>query len=1077
MNFVISSVLAVAAILASFMLQLGGEDASGVWIVATSFFGILGALYFVDGKRLFALSKGWANVLIVAVVLAHLGPLARSRQEFLAFSIANILAIVQTFLFYQEKTRRIHYQILTISFVEVAVGCVFQRSGLFAILTPLYALSVFCAVSLLTLEGERAFYAANATLRPRFIGPRAPKQTTRDEEVALVLSTASPSTFARLEAAALSESARSAPDAALRFYRRGGVKSSEIDAEFFRRFVVSSIWAFAAALVFFCLFPRFHRLEVGDVQFGRENWNAGGAAVRSTVGFSEKIELGELGPSGDNRQRTLTVRFFDVLNPDKKRPVDPTSPVYLRGIPMARYSDRVWSQVDWGSPRLDLPSLARAIRQTSPTDPNAILLPLQAELEKLNRERRERERQTPPSRAVIRFSLPPQAPTSPGAPRPVERPDGTSGRTLADVASTPLYQPSSGRRSPVDETWALARLKRPTFLYETLFLPTTRPLERLENFDDLQTILPASADAERRGVPTARLFDARARLLGLEIEMEPLDTGVVFAPWPFYFLRQDFHFEGNVARRSQRAAARERRFQFATNAFFADGRQAELTPNQESVWPFLDQYLALDAERFPELIATARRWDAESGLPKEDFAGRARYITSRLRDVGEYRYDRSGVARTPGLDPLEDFVSVNKSGHCEYFAGALALMLRAVGIPSRTVVGFLVFPDENGGETVVRQSNAHSWTEAFIPPSNFPTPDSPAASLAPVLDGDSANSLNAGAFGSSGNANISGNSGAFATSADPVAPTVDASWLADGAWLRLDATPASSLEAETNSLILNAALWSEFFSSVWRDYVLNFNGARQTEAFYRPLAEGAKNAFAAVRSFGQDGFRPFASTFERLKDAVDRASSGDWSPEAVGSLLSTAARLALAAFVVWRLILFCRRRFGRRRPSENGPGGGNAARRRTRRQRREFAFYYRLELALSKRLATERRAAETPLEFLERCFALEDEAVATVQIAQTSQNAAPLSPPSTLPAVETLRETPRRSPKKTAKSLKSAQTSRVASAAPLEPTPDATRRLFRELVERYYRARFAGSQPTAAEKARWAAALRDAKIG
>ncbi|MBQ9799912.1 MAG: transglutaminase domain-containing protein [Thermoguttaceae bacterium] len=1044
MNFLISSVLAVAAILASFMLQLGGEDASGAFVAAFSFFGILGALYFVDGKRFFALSKNLTNVLIVAVVLAHLGPLARSRQEFLAFSIANILAIVQTFLFYQEKTRRIHYQILTISFVEVAVGCVFQRSGLFAILTPFYALSVFCAVSLLTLEGERAYYAVNATLRPRFIGPRAPKQTTREEETALVLSSVSPSTFARLETAALAESASKAPDAALRFYRRGGVKSAEIDAEFFRRFVVSSIWAFAAALVFFCLVPRFHRLEIGDVQFGRENWNAGGPAIRSTVGFSEKIELGELGPSGDNRQRTLTVRFFDVLDTGKKRPIDPTSPIYLRGIPMARYSDRVWEQVDWQTPRLDLPSLARSIRQTSPVAPDEILRPLQTELEKLNRERRERERQTSSSRAVIRFSLPPQPPTYPGAPRPVERPGGTSGRTLADVVSTPLYRPTNDRRSPsVDETWALARLKRPTFLYETLFLPTTRPFERLDDFADLQTILLASDDAERRGVPTARLFDARTRLLGLEIEQEPLDTRVVFAPWPFYFLRQDFHFEGNVARRSQRAAGRQIRFRFATNAFFADGRQTELTPNQEVVWPFLDQYLALDAERFPELIATARRWDAESGLPKEDFAGRARYLTSRLRDVGEYRYDRSGVARTPGLDPLEDFVSVNKSGHCEYFAGALALMLRAVGIPSRTVVGFLVFPNENGGETIVRQSDAHSWTEAFIPPSNFPTSDSPAASLAPVVDAPSSG------------------------------PSVDATWLADGAWLRLDATPAA-LEAETNSLLLNAALWSDFFASVWRDYVLNFNGARQTEAFYRPLAEGAKNAFAAIRSFGQDGFRPFASTFERLKDAVDRASSGDWSPENVGRLLTSAARLAIATFIAWRLILFCRRRFGFRRRSENDSAADvEATRRRTRRRRREFAFYYRLERALSQRLATERRADETPLEFLERCFALEDEAAA---LAQNAQNAASVSPSSPLPADETPFAAPRRVLKKLnpAKSLK---TPRSVPVATLEPTSDATRRLFRELVERYYRARFAGSRPTAEEKARWAAALRDAKIG
>ncbi|MBQ7109915.1 MAG: DUF3488 domain-containing protein [Thermoguttaceae bacterium] len=1055
MNFAISSVLAVAAILASFMLQLGGEDASGAFVAAFSFFGILGALYFVDFKRFFAIPKGWTNVLIVAVVLAHLGPLARSRQEFLAFSIANILAVVQTFLFFQKKTRRIHYQILTISFVEVAVGCVFQRSGLFAILTPLYALSVFCAVSLLTLEGERAFYAANATLRPRFIGPRAPKQTTRDEETALVLSTVSASTFARLEAAALSESARSTPDAPLRFYRRGGVKSAEVDAEFFRRFVFSSSWAFAAALVFFCLFPRFHRLEVGDVQFGRENWNAGGSAVRSTVGFSEKIELGELGPSGDNRQPTLTVRFFDVLDPDKKRPVDPTSPIYLRGIPTALYSDRVWSQVDWESARLDLQSLNAAIRQTSPTDPTALLAPLQAELKEIDRERRERERRERrfnDERNRSRFSPPSQAPANLNDWR--SRP--TSGGTLADVASTPLYRPKGDWLPYFDQATALGELKSPTFLYERLFLPTARPFEQLDKFDDLRTILPppglSDSGAVRRRVPNARLFDGRTRLLGLEVEMEPLDTGVVFASWPFYFLRQDFYFAGNVPRRTGRAAAREQRFQFATNAFFADGRQTELTPNQEAVWPFLDQYLALDAERFPELIATARRWDAESGLPKEDFAGRALYLTSRLRDTGEYRYDRSGVARTPGLDPLEDFVSVNKSGHCEYFAGALALMLRAVGIPSRTVVGFLVFPNENGGETVVRQSNAHAWTEAFIPPQNLPTSDSPAARL---LDG--------------------------AFDETPNNFPVDSSWTADGGWLRLDATPASSLEAETNSLILSAALWSEFFASVWRDYVLDFNGARQTEAFYRPLAEGAKNAFAALRSFGDGGFRPFASTFERLKDAVDRASSGDWSPEAVGRLLTLAARSALAAFIAWRLILFCRRRFGFRRRSGIGNGGDDAARtrRRTRRQRREFAFYYRLEQALSKRLSTERRADETPLEFLERCFALEDEAAATSQTAQTPQapqTTASVSPTSTLSSDATPTETPRPAPKKATKSLKPTKSPRSAPVAPFEPTPDATRRLFRELVERYYRARFADSQPTAAEKARWAAALRDAKI-
>jgi hypothetical protein len=77
---------------------------------------------------------------------------------------------------------------------------------------------------------------------------------------------------------------------------------------------------------------------------------------------------------------------------------------------------------------------------------------------------------------------------------------------------------------------------------------------------------------------------------------------------------------------------------------------------------------------------------------------------------------------------------------------------------------------------------------------------------------------------------------------------------------------------------------------------------------------------------------------------------------------------------------------------------------------------------------------------------------------------------SPLPAEETP-NSPRRERKKSARTLRS------APDAPFVATPDATRRLFRELVERYYRARFSGSPPTADEKARWAAALREAKIG
>lgn len=69
-----------------------------------------------------------------------------------------------------------------------------------------------------------------------------------------------------------------------------------------------------------------------------------------------------------------------------------------------------------------------------------------------------------------------------------------------------------------------------------------------------------------------------------------------------------------------------------------------------------------------------------------------------------------------GDQPLSDFLFNVKEGHCEYFATAMAVMLRTQGIASRVVNGF------SGGEyndaadvTIVRQRNAHAWVEVYFP--------------------------------------------------------------------------------------------------------------------------------------------------------------------------------------------------------------------------------------------------------------------------------------------------------------------------------------------------------------------------
>jgi protein-glutamine gamma-glutamyltransferase len=78
-----------------------------------------------------------------------------------------------------------------------------------------------------------------------------------------------------------------------------------------------------------------------------------------------------------------------------------------------------------------------------------------------------------------------------------------------------------------------------------------------------------------------------------------------------------------------------------------------------------------------------------------------------------YTLDLTGP---PAKDPLADFLFVRKSGNCEYFASAMTVMLRTIGIPARYVTGFL--PGEYndvGGDYIVRESDAHAWVEVFFP--------------------------------------------------------------------------------------------------------------------------------------------------------------------------------------------------------------------------------------------------------------------------------------------------------------------------------------------------------------------------
>ena len=64
-------------------------------------------------------------------------------------------------------------------------------------------------------------------------------------------------------------------------------------------------------------------------------------------------------------------------------------------------------------------------------------------------------------------------------------------------------------------------------------------------------------------------------------------------------------------------------------------------------------------------------------------------------------------------DFVDYFLFEGQKGYCTYFASAMAVMSRCIGIPSRYVEGFLIKPDSKKNYAVLG-SNAHSWTEVYL---------------------------------------------------------------------------------------------------------------------------------------------------------------------------------------------------------------------------------------------------------------------------------------------------------------------------------------------------------------------------
>ncbi len=92
-----------------------------------------------------------------------------------------------------------------------------------------------------------------------------------------------------------------------------------------------------------------------------------------------------------------------------------------------------------------------------------------------------------------------------------------------------------------------------------------------------------------------------------------------------------------------------------------------------------------------------------------------------IRDVvarhfhDKFRYSTFLTPRPAGTTPLADFMFGSRAGHCEYFATATVLLMRAAGIPARYPTGYSVQEWSTLEKRwIVRTRHAHSWAQIFL---------------------------------------------------------------------------------------------------------------------------------------------------------------------------------------------------------------------------------------------------------------------------------------------------------------------------------------------------------------------------
>jgi transglutaminase-like putative cysteine protease len=223
--------------------------------------------------------------------------------------------------------------------------------------------------------------------------------------------------------------------------------------------------------------------------------------------------------------------------------------------------------------------------------------------------------------------------------------------------------------------------------------------------------LPLSDKTTERTPQDRTRPSSQSSLIEQRFVLEPLDTTTLFAS------QRALSFYGPVDKLSQdrhtdalSAMGLKGRVPYAVSSDIGVPSDAELRADSPSTSAddIMRRYAHPPRKLDPRISHKAHEITRNAPTPYD----KARAIESYLKTEFRYTLD----LKPTSADPLAEFLFETREGHCEYFATAMVIMLRTLEIPSRIVNGFQMGEyNELNDMYTVRESDAHSWVEAYFP--------------------------------------------------------------------------------------------------------------------------------------------------------------------------------------------------------------------------------------------------------------------------------------------------------------------------------------------------------------------------